>query len=76
MNYGPAEGKLARRIETEDEFLDDFRPLEEGKTDEENGEAALPVNGTATAGTAKAWEKRAEKELENGIQEPPAAKVV
>jgi hypothetical protein len=70
-HYGPAEGKVERRIETDDEFLDDFRPMEETKG-EENGRAS--VNGNAV-GNSEAWEKRAEAELENGIQEPPAARV-
>lgn len=70
-HYGPAEGKVERRIETEDEFLDDFRPLEEGE-DVEIGLAAADGN---EAGNSEAWEKRAETELENGIEEPPAARV-
>ena len=57
------------RIVTEEEFLDDFRPMEENK-DEENRNAA--ANGAAA--TDANWGKRAEKELENGIREPPVAR--
>jgi len=74
-NYGPAEGKVETRIVSEDEFLDDFRPMEEGAKDEENGNGnALASNGAEATGPAN-WEKRAEKELENGMQEPPVARV-
>lgn len=72
-HYGPAKGKVERRIETEEEFFDDFRPrpLEERK-DEENGNSAA---SSIEPGSPENWEKRAEAELENGIQEPPAVRV-
>jgi hypothetical protein len=69
-NYSPAEGKTETRIVSEEEFLDDFRPMEEMK-DEENGNAT--VNGAAAMDAN--WEERAEKELESGIREPPVARV-
>jgi hypothetical protein len=75
-NYSPAEGKAETRIVSEDEFLDDFRPMEEGesKGDEESGNA-VPSTGAGGRESAN-WEKRAEAELENGMQEPPVARVV
>lgn len=69
-NYGPAEEKAETRIVSEEEFLDDFRPMEENK-DVENG------NATASSAAANSgnWEKRAEAELKNGMREPPVARV-
>ena len=72
-NYGPAEGKVETRIMSEEEFLDDFRPMEETK-DVENG-SAIAGNGGAGATDSAGWEKRAVAELENGMQEPPVARV-
>jgi Protein of unknown function (DUF3112) len=70
-NYGPAEGKAETRIVSEEEFLDDFRPMEESK-DAENG-SATAGNGGAGATNSANWEKRAEAELKNGMREPPVA---
>jgi len=61
---------------SEDEFLDDFRPMEEGeiKGDEESGNT-VPSTGAGGRESTN-WEKRAEAELENGMREPPVAMVV
>jgi hypothetical protein len=71
-SYGPAEGKAETRIVSDEEFLDDFRPMEEKGQDEENGTTKA---GAAAATDSANWEKRAEAELENGMREPPAARV-
>ncbi len=57
---------------SEEEFLDDFRPMEDGPKDEENGHVAASGAGASESAN---WEKRAEAELEKGIREPPAARV-
>lgn len=57
---------------SDEEFLDDFRPMEEKGQDEENGTTKA---GAAAATDSANWEKRAEAELENGMREPPAARV-
>lgn len=69
-NYGPAEEEAETRIVSEEEFLDDFRPVEENK-DEENGDTT--ANGAVATASAN-WEKRAKAELEKGLREPPVAK--
>jgi hypothetical protein len=72
-NYGPEEGKRETRVVSEEEFLDDFRPMEEGRKDEENVSTVVP--GSAGGRESSNWEKRAEAELQNGIEEPPVARV-
>ena len=58
---------LSDRVEGDEEFLDDFRPAD-GKT-ESGGAEDMEAS-------AVEWEKKTEIELQNGITEPPAVRVV
>lgn len=64
-NYGPAKGEQVTRVTSEEEFLDDFRPVEEGglSMDEERANTVIP--GSARDSESSTREKKAVVELEN-----------